>query len=152
MGMLPALAVQALWDIARCMFTVVHSNADIGMSGVVSCLCAVHGCTITGGYAGGKGDCVSNVCGCAGAMAVCWQCRVAITHCNTDIGMGCLCTICGCAIAGGCVGHVCGCASAMEVCDGTTGKLTCHNVISPWGWIYNNKPYQYNCQTDYPLK
>ena len=42
MGMLPVVAVQVPWDIARCMLTVVHSNADIGMSGVVSCLCAVH--------------------------------------------------------------------------------------------------------------
>ena len=52
--------------------------------------------------------------------------------------VGCLC-IGGCAHGeGGCVSDVCGCASAMEVCDGAIGKLTCHNVVSLWGWTYNN--------------
>ena len=49
MGMLPAGAVQVPWDIARCMLTVVHHNADIGMSGVVSHLCTICGCTIASG-------------------------------------------------------------------------------------------------------
>ena len=79
-GMSPAVAVQAPWDIARCMLTVVHHNAGIGMSGVVSCLCTICGCTIAGGCASGKGDCVSTT-------GMCWQHRVAITHCNTDIDM-----------------------------------------------------------------
>ena len=64
--MLPAVAVQTPWDIARCTLTIVHHDADIGMSGVVSHLCAVGGCTITGGCVGGEGDCVGDVCGCAG--------------------------------------------------------------------------------------
>ena len=80
-GMSPAVAVQAPWDIARCMLTVIHSNADIGMSDMVSHLCAIHGC------ASSKGDCVGDICGCASIMGVCWQHRVAITHCSTDIGM-----------------------------------------------------------------
>ena len=58
------------WDIARCMLTVVHHNAGICMSGVVSHLCTVHGCTITGGCAGGEGDCVGDVCGCVGARGM----------------------------------------------------------------------------------
>ena len=71
---LPAVAVQTLWDIARCMLTVVHHNTGICMSGVVSHLCTIHGCTITGGCAGSKGDCVSDVCGCVGTRGVCqWQ-------------------------------------------------------------------------------
>ena len=49
MGM--SLAVQAQWDIARCMLTVVHCSAGIGMFGVVSHLCAICGCTIAGGCA-----------------------------------------------------------------------------------------------------
>ena len=61
------VAVQTPWDIARCMLTVVHRNAGICMSGVVSRLCTVCGCTITGGCAGGEGDCVGDVCGCVGA-------------------------------------------------------------------------------------
>ena len=73
--------MQALWDIARCMLTVIHCNAGISMSGAVSHLCTVHGC------ASSKGDCVGDVCGCASTMGVCWQHRVAITHCNTDIDM-----------------------------------------------------------------
>ena len=70
MGMLLAVAVQAPWDIARYMLTVVHCNAGIGMSGVVSHLCAIHGCTITSGCASSEGDCVSNVCGCASTACV----------------------------------------------------------------------------------
>ena len=62
-----AVAVQTPWDIARCILMVVHCNAGICMSGVVSCLCTIHGCTIAGGCAGGEGDCVSDVCGCAGS-------------------------------------------------------------------------------------
>ena len=72
---LPAVAVQMLWDIARCMLMVVHCNAGICMSGVVSHLCTVHGCTIASG-------CVSScmtlgVCediassGCANAVGYC---------------------------------------------------------------------------------
>ena len=86
MGMLPVVAVQMLWDIARCILTVVHCDADIGMSGVVSRLCAVCGCTIAGGCAGSKGDCAGDMCGCASA-GECWWCRVAIIHCNTYIGI-----------------------------------------------------------------
>ena len=67
-----AVAVQTPWDIARCMLMVVHHNTGICMSGVVSHLCTIHGCTITGGCAGGEGDCVGNVCGCVGARGVCW--------------------------------------------------------------------------------
>ena len=52
MRMSPVVAVQMPWDIARCMLMVVHCNAGICMSGVVSCLCTVHGCTITGGCVG----------------------------------------------------------------------------------------------------
>ena len=73
MRMSPVVAVQMLWDVARCMLTVVHCNAGICMSGVVSHLCTVHGCTIAGGCAGSKGDCVSNVCGCVSTGRVCWQ-------------------------------------------------------------------------------
>ena len=69
----PAVAVQMPWDIARCMLMVVHHNAGICMSGLVSRLCTVHGCTIAGGCAGGEGDCVGNVCGCVGARGVCWR-------------------------------------------------------------------------------
>ena len=68
------VAVQAPWDIARCMLTVVHHNADIGMSGVVSCLCTIGGYTITSGCVGG---CTApGVCGdiagggCAGARDI----------------------------------------------------------------------------------
>ena len=50
--------MQVPWDIAR---SIVHSNADIGMSGVVSHLCAVCGFTIASGCAGGEGDCVTYV-------------------------------------------------------------------------------------------
>ena len=67
----PVVAVQTPWDIARCMLTVVHHNTGICMSGVVSRLCTVHGCTIACGCAGGEGDCVSDVCGCVGAGGVC---------------------------------------------------------------------------------
>ena len=63
----PAVAVQMPWDIARCMLTVVHHNAGICMSGVVSHLCTVHGCTNASGCAGG------DVCGCVGARGVCWR-------------------------------------------------------------------------------
>ena len=49
----PAVAVQMPWDIARCMLTVVHHNAGICMSDVVSHLSTVHGCTITGGCVSG---------------------------------------------------------------------------------------------------
>ena len=59
------------WDIARCMLMVVHHNAGICMSGVVSHLCTVHGCTIAGGHAGSEGDCVGDVCGCVSARGVC---------------------------------------------------------------------------------
>ena len=52
MRMSPVEAVQMPWDIARCMLTVVHCNAGICMSGVVSHLCTVHGCTIAGGCIG----------------------------------------------------------------------------------------------------
>ena len=69
MRMSLVVAVQTPWDIARCMLTVVHHNAGICMSGVVSRLCTVHGCTITGG----EGDCVGDVCGCVGARGVCWR-------------------------------------------------------------------------------
>ena len=81
------VAVQVLWDIARCMLTVVHHNAGISMSGVGG-LFIYHG----------------------------WLCY----HWRW----------------GGCVSDVCGCASTVEVCDGAKGKLTCHNVISLWGWTY----------------
>ena len=47
------VAVQMPWDIARCMLTVVHHNTGIWMSGVVSHLCTVHGCTIAGGCVSG---------------------------------------------------------------------------------------------------
>ena len=47
-----AVGVQMPGDIARCMLTVVHHNAGICMSGVVSCLCTIHGCTIAGGCVG----------------------------------------------------------------------------------------------------
>ena len=124
MGMLPVVAVQVPWDIARCMLTVVCHNAGIGTSGAVSHLCAICGCTIASGCAS-KGDCISNVCGCASTAEVCWWHRVAITHCNTVICLvlvGCLCTVGGCAGSeGSCVSDVCGCAS-------TIGKLTSHNV------------------------
>ena len=73
MRMLPVVAVQMPWDIARCMLTVVHHNAGICMSGVVSHLCTIHGCTITGGCAGCEGDCVSDVCGWVSARGVCRQ-------------------------------------------------------------------------------
>ena len=68
---LPAVAVQMRWDIARCILMVVHRNAGICMSGVVSHLCTVHGCTIAGGCAGSEGDCVGDVCGCVSAGGVC---------------------------------------------------------------------------------
>ena len=71
MRMLPVVAVQMPWDIARCMLMVVHCNAGICMSGVMSHLCTVHGCTITSGCAGGEGDCVGDVCGCVGTRGVC---------------------------------------------------------------------------------
>ena len=71
MIMSPAVAVQTPWDIARCMLTVVHRNTGICMSGVVSHLCTVHGCTIAGGCVGSEGDCVGDVCGCVGAGGVC---------------------------------------------------------------------------------
>ena len=45
----PVVAVQMPWDIARCMLMVVHHNTGICMSGMVSCLCTVHGCTIASG-------------------------------------------------------------------------------------------------------
>jgi hypothetical protein len=35
---------------------------------------------------------------------------------------------------GCCVGDVCGCVSTMV---GGVGEVTCHNVISLWGWAYN---------------
>ena len=53
MRMLPAVAVQTPWDIARCMLTVVHHNAGICMSRVVSHLCTICGCAIAGGCVGG---------------------------------------------------------------------------------------------------
>ena len=75
MRMSPVVAVQKPWDIARCMLMVVHCNAGICMSGVVSCLCTVHGCTIAGGCVG---SCTApGVCeditggGCANAMGYC---------------------------------------------------------------------------------
>ena len=71
----PVVAVQMPWDIARCMLMVVHHNAGIGMSGVVSRLCTVHGCTIAGGCVGG---CMAlGVCeeitgsGCANTVGYC---------------------------------------------------------------------------------
>ena len=66
----PVVTVQMPWDIAS-MLMVVHCNAGICMSGMVSRLCTVHGCTITGGCAGGEGDCVGDVCGCVGTGGVC---------------------------------------------------------------------------------
>ena len=47
MRMSLVVAVQMPWDIARCMLTVVHHNAGICMSGVVSHLCIGYntGCT-----------------------------------------------------------------------------------------------------------
>ena len=64
MGMSLVVAVQVLWDIARCMLTVVHHNAGISMSGAVSHLCTICGC------ADSKGDCVGDIWGCASAMGV----------------------------------------------------------------------------------
>ena len=75
MRMSPVVAVQTLWDIVRCMLTIIHCNAGICMSGVVSRLCTVCGCTIASG-------CVSSctvlgVCrdvagsGCANARGYC---------------------------------------------------------------------------------
>ena len=75
MRMLPVVAVQTPWDIARCMLTVVHRNAGICMSGVVSHLCTICGCAFASG-------CVSSctalgVCediasgGCANAVGYC---------------------------------------------------------------------------------
>ena len=73
--MLLVVAVQTLWDIARCMLMVVHHNTGICMSGVVSRLCTVHGCTIAGGCVGG---CMAlGVCeeitgsGCANTVGYC---------------------------------------------------------------------------------
>ena len=75
MRMSPAVAVQMLWDIVRCMLMVVHLNAGICMSGVVSRLCTIRGCTIAGG--GVCGCMASGVCediaggGCANTMGYC---------------------------------------------------------------------------------
>jgi hypothetical protein len=41
------------------------------MSGVVSSLCTVHGCVITGGCAGSDGDCVGDVCVAVSAPCKC---------------------------------------------------------------------------------
>ena len=76
MRMLLAVAVQALWDIVRCMFTIIHCNAGICMSGVVSRLCTVCGCTIASGCV--SGCTVLGVCrditggGCAGTGDDSW--------------------------------------------------------------------------------
>ena len=57
--MSPVVAVLVPWDVAICMVTIVHQNADISMSGVgVSCSRAIGGCV------GGKGDCDGDGCGC----------------------------------------------------------------------------------------
>ena len=74
-----AVAVQTLWNIARCILTVVHCNTGICMSGVVSCLCTVHGCTIAGGC----------VCGCT-VPVVCEDiagsgCENAVGYCKVHV-------------------------------------------------------------------
>ena len=42
-------------------------NANINVCMLVNCFCTVGGCAITGGYAGGEGDCDGDVCGCDSA-------------------------------------------------------------------------------------
>ena len=38
---------------------------------LVSRLCTVGGCVVAGGYAGGEGGCVGDLCVCGGAVEVC---------------------------------------------------------------------------------
>jgi len=56
--MLPVVAVLVPWDVAICMVTIVHQNADISMSGLgVNCSGAIGDCAI----ASGEGDCNGDV-------------------------------------------------------------------------------------------
>jgi len=59
--MLLAVAVVVPWDVAICVMTIFHQNAEISMSGL-----GVNHSSAVGDCAGGKGDCDSDVCGCAG--------------------------------------------------------------------------------------
>jgi len=69
--MLPAVAVLVPWDVAVCVVTIVHQNADISMSGLgVHCSGTIGDHATAGGCAGSKGDCNGDVCGCAGTGGV----------------------------------------------------------------------------------
>ena len=60
--MSPAVAVLVLWDVAICVVTIVHQNADISMSGLgVNHSSTVGDCAITGGCVTSDGDCNSDV-------------------------------------------------------------------------------------------
>jgi len=81
------VAVLVPWDVAICVVTIVHQNADISMSGLgVNCSGAIGDCVIAGGCASGKGDCDSDVCGCDGTR----ECEAVVwVNCNTDINVWC---------------------------------------------------------------
>jgi len=54
--MLLAVAVLVPWDVAICVVTIVHQNADISMSGLGGNHSgAIGDCAITGGCAGTGG-------------------------------------------------------------------------------------------------
>ena len=105
----PVVAVQMPWDIARCMLMVVHHNAGICMSGVVSCtICGcVGGCTAPGVCEDIAGS------GCTNAMGYCkvhvdgssLKCRHLYVWSGGCVGS-----------EGDCVGDVCGCVGAGGVC------------------------------------
>jgi hypothetical protein len=54
---------------------ITQCNTDIGISGLVGCVCTIGGCVITDGCASGKGSCV-------GAMEVCDGSIGKLTCCN----------------------------------------------------------------------
>jgi len=66
--MLPAVAVLVPWDVAICVVTIVHQNANISMSGLgVNCSSAIGDYAMDGGCAGSEGGCDVDVCGCDSA-------------------------------------------------------------------------------------
>jgi len=60
--MLPVVAVLVPWDVAICVVTIVHQNADISMSGLgVNHSSTIGDCAISSGCASSDGDCDGNV-------------------------------------------------------------------------------------------
>jgi len=56
------VAVLVLWDVAICVVTITHQNADISMSGPgVNHSSTIGDCAITGGCARSDSDCDGDV-------------------------------------------------------------------------------------------